>query len=91
MTNDEVDVLAPTVEYQFGFATLTSNSSWAQHENASQGDVTSLYDFFSFYSSLYGTNPRVLVVGHQEYDDRPWAQEYSAKAADQVSATQVGA
>jgi iron complex outermembrane recepter protein len=74
-TSDEVDVLALTLEYQFGFATLTSNSSWAQHENASQGDVTSLYDDFSFYSSLYGTNPRVLVVGHQEYDDRPWAQE----------------
>jgi outer membrane receptor protein involved in Fe transport len=74
-TNDEVDVLALTLEYQFGFATLTSNSSWAQHENTSLGDVTSLYDFFSFYSSLYGTNPRVLVVGHQEYDDRPWAQE----------------
>jgi hypothetical protein len=34
-----------------------------------------LYDFFPFYPSLYGANPRALVVGHQEYDDKPWAQE----------------
>jgi len=54
---------------------LTSNTSWAEHKNVAAGDVTSLYDNFSFYTSLYGANPRVLVVGHQEYDDKPWAQE----------------
>jgi len=74
-TDDRVDVVALTLEYDLGFATLTSNSSWAKHDNVSEGDVTSLYDFFSFYSSLYGANPRALVVGHQEYDDKPWAQE----------------
>jgi len=74
-TDDKVDLVALTMEYELGFATLTSNTSWAQHDNVAAGDVTSLYDFFPFYSSLYGANPRVLVVGHQEYDDRPWAQE----------------
>jgi len=35
---------------------LTSNSSWADHKNATVGDVTSLYDSFPFYSLLYGAN-----------------------------------
>jgi iron complex outermembrane recepter protein len=74
-TDDQVDMVALTLERELGFATLTSNSSWADHKNVSEGDVTSLYDFFSFYSSLYGNNPRVLVTGHQGYDDKPWAQE----------------
>jgi iron complex outermembrane receptor protein len=74
-TNDQVDMVALTLERELGFATLTSNSSWADHKNVSEGDVTSLYDFFSFYSALYGNNPRVLVTGHQGYDDKPWAQE----------------
>ena len=74
-TNDRVDLVALTLEYELGFATLTSNSSWAQHDNVSEGDVTSLYGFSPFYPSLYGANPRALVVGHQEYDDKPWAQE----------------
>jgi len=74
-THDQVDLVALTMEYELGFATLTSNTSWAHHDNVSQGDVTSLYDFFPFYASFYGANPRVLVVGHQEFDDKPWAQE----------------
>lgn len=74
-TDDQVDMVALTLERELGFATLTSNSSWADHKNVSEGDVTSLYDFFSFYSSLYGNNPRVLVTGHQGFDDKPWAQE----------------
>jgi iron complex outermembrane recepter protein len=74
-TDDRIDLVALTLEADLGFATLTSNSSWAKHQNTAQGDVTSLYDFFPFYPALYGANPRALVVGDQGYDDRPWAQE----------------
>ena len=74
-SNDPVDVAALTLEYELGFATLTSNTSWAHHQSTTAGDVTSLYDFFPFYPALYGANPRVLVVGHQGFDDKPWAQE----------------
>jgi iron complex outermembrane recepter protein len=74
-TDDTVNLFALTMEGELGFATLTSNTSWAEHENRSVGDVTSLYDNFSFYSSLYGANPRVLVTGHQGFDDKPWTQE----------------
>lgn len=74
-TDDTVDLFALTAEVELGFATLTSNTSWAQHENSTQGDVTSLYDNFSFYGALYGANPRVLVTGDQGFNDKPWAQE----------------
>ena len=74
-TDDQVNLFALTVEAEMGFATLTSNTSWAEHENTSVGDVTSLYDNFSFYTALYGANPRVLVTGHQGFDDKPWTQE----------------
>jgi iron complex outermembrane recepter protein len=74
-TTDKVDVVALTLGYDLGFASLTSNSSWAQNQSVAQGDVTSLYDYFPFYASFYGQNPRVLVVGDQGYDDKSWAQE----------------
>jgi outer membrane receptor protein involved in Fe transport len=74
-TDDKVDLLALTIEDELGFATLTSNTSWAEHTNVSEGDVTSLYDNFSFYPALYGANPRVLVTGNQGFDDKPWAEE----------------
>jgi iron complex outermembrane receptor protein len=74
-TDDEVNLLALTLEDDLGFATLTSNSSYARHDNTTVGDVTSLYDNFPFYASLYGMNPRVLVTGHQGFDDKPWAEE----------------
>ncbi len=72
---DEVGLGALTLEYDLGFATLTSNSSYAHHDARASADLTSLYDSFGFYSSFYGSNPRALVVGQQEYDDKPWAQE----------------
>jgi outer membrane receptor protein involved in Fe transport len=74
-TDDRVNLAALTLEVELGFATLTSNSSFAKHDNTTVGDVTSLYDNFSFYSALYGMNPRVLVTGHQALYDKPWAQE----------------
>ena len=74
-TKDDVDLVALTLEGDLGFATLTSNTSVAHHVNQSSSDLTHLYSDFSFYSSLYGANPRVLVTGHDELDDRPWSQE----------------
>jgi len=74
-TQDKVDVIALTLNDDLGFATLTSNSSWARHDNHSNSDLTDLYASFPFYPSLYGANPRVLVTGHDELLDKPWAEE----------------
>jgi iron complex outermembrane receptor protein len=74
-TDDKVNLFALTAEYDLGFATLTSNTSWAHHENHTSSDLTHLYSYFPFYPSLYGANPRVLVTGHDILDDKPWSQE----------------
>jgi outer membrane receptor protein involved in Fe transport len=75
-TDDSVDLAALTLEFELGFATLTSNSSYAKHDNKTAGDATSIYANFPFYAALYGMNPRVLVTAHQGFYDRPWAQEF---------------
>jgi iron complex outermembrane recepter protein len=75
-TDDKVSLVALTAEYEMGFATLTSNTSWAHHVNHTSSDLSNLYSFFSFYPALYGANPRVLVTGHDELDDKPWSQEF---------------
>ena len=73
--HDEVNLVALTVDYDLGFATLTSASSWAHHYNRSLDDLTALYTNFFFYQSLYGQNPRSLIQGHDMLDDKPWSQE----------------
>ena len=74
--HDEVNLVALTVDYDLGFATLTSASSWAHHYDRSEDDLTALYTNFSFYQSLYGQNPRSLIQGHDLLDDKPLAQEF---------------
>ena len=74
--HDEVNLVALTVEYDLGFATLTSASSWAHHDNRSVDDLTALYTNFFFYQSFYGQNPRSLIQGHDLLDDKPWSQEF---------------
>jgi outer membrane receptor protein involved in Fe transport len=74
-SNDRVDIWALTLDADLGFATLTSNSSYAHHDNRASTDLTNLYSNFSFYSQLYGANPRVLVTGHDELNDKPWSEE----------------
>ena len=72
---DKVGLGALTLEGDLGFATITSSTSYADHLNRSTDDLTAVYTNFSFYQSLYGQNPRSYVIGHDELDDRPWAEE----------------
>jgi iron complex outermembrane recepter protein len=73
--HDAVDLLALTMEYDLGFATLTSATSWAHHINHSTDDLTAVYTNFSFYQSIYGQDPRSFVIGRDELNDKPWSQE----------------
>jgi outer membrane receptor protein involved in Fe transport len=73
--HDAVDLLALTMEYDLGFATLTSATSWAHHLNHSTDDLTTVYTNFFFYQSIYGQNPRSFIIGRDELDDKPWSQE----------------
>jgi outer membrane receptor protein involved in Fe transport len=74
-TFDRANVLALSVDYDLGFATLTSDTSWAHHTNHTREDLTALYTSFSFYQNLYGQNPRSFVQGHDELDDELYTQE----------------
>jgi iron complex outermembrane recepter protein len=75
-TNDKVDLGALAMDYDFGFATLTSDTSWAHHNNNSHSDLTALYSNFFFYQNFYGQNPRTFVQGHDQLDDRVVSQEF---------------
>ncbi|MDP9012255.1 MAG: TonB-dependent receptor plug domain-containing protein, partial [Pseudomonadota bacterium] len=75
-THDTVDMVALTLEYDMGFATLTSASSWAHHNNQTSADETAEYENFAgFPQDLYGQNPRMFIVGKEAFDDKPWSQE----------------
>jgi len=68
-------LVALNLEYDMGFATLTSASSWAHHTNQTTADETGEYINFSFFQSLYGQNPRSFIQGLEGLDDKPWSQE----------------
>jgi len=74
-TRDRVDLAALTLEYDLGFATLTSATSWAHHVNDTSADETQEYINFFFFQSLYGQNPRTFVKGVEGLNDRPVTQE----------------
>lgn len=75
MAHDDIDLLALSLDYDLGFATLTSDTSWAEHLNHSSDDLTSTYTDFSFFQSIYGQDPRAFIVGHDELRDRAFTQE----------------
>jgi iron complex outermembrane recepter protein len=75
-TRDNVNVVALGLEYDMGFATMTSSTSWSQHDDTSFVDETGEYVNFGFYQSSYGQNPRSYVVGQEALEDRNWAQEF---------------
>ena len=74
-TRDRIDLAALTLEYDLGFATLTSATSWAHHVNDTVADETQEYINFFFFQSLYGQFPRTFVKGVEGLNDRPVTQE----------------
>ena len=74
-TRDKVDLVALTLEYDLGFATMTSASSFAHHNNQTDSDLTALCTNFFFYQNFYGQNPRSFIQGKDQLDDKNWSQE----------------
>jgi iron complex outermembrane receptor protein len=75
-TTDDVNVVALSLDYDVGFATLTSSSSWAHHNNTTHDDLTAEYANFNFYQNLYGQNPRNIINALDQLDDKIYAQEF---------------
>jgi iron complex outermembrane receptor protein len=75
-TQDRVNMAALTLTYDMGFATLTSATSWAHHVNSTTADETAEYlNFPGFPQDIYGQNPRMLIVGREGLENKPWSQE----------------
>jgi iron complex outermembrane recepter protein len=75
-TADEVNVFALNVDYDMGFATLTSSSSWGHHNNTTHDDLSAEYENFAFYQNLYGQNPRHIIEALDQDDDKVASQEF---------------
>ena len=75
-TADDVNVVALNLDYNVGFATFTSSSSWAHHNNTTHDDLTAEYANFNFYQNLYGQNPRNIINALDQLDDKIYAQEF---------------
>jgi iron complex outermembrane recepter protein len=75
-TADDVNLVALNVDYDFGFATLSSSSSWAHHNNTTHDDLSAEYSNFNFYQNLYGQNPRNVINALDQLDDKIYAQEF---------------
>jgi outer membrane receptor protein involved in Fe transport len=75
-TTDDVNVVSLNADYNMGFATLTSSSSWAHHNNTTHDDLTAEYANFNFYQNLYGQNPRNIINALDQLDDKIYAQEF---------------
>ena len=58
---DETKLLSLEAEYDFGFATLTSSTTYYESEVRSQNDTTGLYTTFPFYAAYYGSSPRPTI------------------------------
>lgn len=75
-TTDDVNMVALNLDYDMGFATLTSSSSWAHHNNTTHDDLSAEYQNFNFYQNLYGQNPRSIIDALDQLDDKIYAQEF---------------
>jgi iron complex outermembrane recepter protein len=75
-TADEVNVFALNVDYDVGFATLTSSTSFGHHNNTTHDDLSAEYENFAFYQNLYGQNPRHLIEAEDQDDDKVASQEF---------------
>ena len=73
--DSETDLISLEVEYDMGFATLTSATSQTKSEGEGFFELTGLYTSFSFYQSYYGSSPRPLIIDHSITDRDVFSQE----------------
>lgn len=59
-----------------GFATLTSSTSYYNHEGDITSDNTGFYAQQGWYSSLYYNYPRPMSTAYRTYGDKAFTQEF---------------
>lgn len=73
--DSETDLISLEVEYDMGFASLTSATSQTKSEGEGFFELTGLYTSFSFYQSYYGASPRPLFIDHSITERDVFSQE----------------
>jgi outer membrane receptor protein involved in Fe transport len=63
------------IEWNLGFATLTSSSSQYTHEGNSISDNTGFYAKNDWFADLYYGTPRPLAVANRGYEEEAFVQE----------------
>ncbi|MGM0906927.1 MAG: TonB-dependent receptor [Pseudomonadota bacterium] len=71
----DVSVTSLELEWDLGFATLSSTSSDYDHEGSSTSDNTGFYAQNNWFDWFYGGSPRPLAIAERFYEDSGTTQE----------------
>ncbi len=72
--NRDIAVSALEMEFNFGFATLTSSTSYYTHDGEGISDNSGVYARNGWFA-FYGSSPRPIAQAQRFYDDSAWTQE----------------
>jgi len=71
----DVSMTALEVEWDLGFATLTSSSSDYSHSGQGISDNSGFYASSDWFAGLYYGSPRPMAEAHRGYEDEAFVQE----------------
>ncbi|WP_018983641.1 TonB-dependent receptor [Salinimonas chungwhensis] len=71
----KVDLMALEVEWNLGFATLSSSTSNYEHTGNSVSDNTGFYAQNNWFAWFYGGSPRPMASALRAYEDEGFSQE----------------
>ena len=71
----DIEVTALEMELGFGFATLTSSTSYYEHTGSGISDNSGVYARNGWFV-YYGSSPRPIAQAERFYDDSAWTQEF---------------
>ncbi|AWL10743.1 hypothetical protein HMF8227_00235 [Saliniradius amylolyticus] len=71
----KVDLMALEMEWNLGFATLSSSTSKYEHEGSSISDNTGFYAQNNWFAWFYGGSPRPMAQASRTYADEGVSQE----------------
>lgn len=75
-SNRHVHLTSLEASLDVGFATLTSSSSYYNHEGDIVSDNTGFYAQQGWYSNLYYNYPRPMSTAVRDYGDKAFSQEF---------------
>lgn len=71
----KVDLMALEMEWNLGFATLSSSTSDYDHTGSSVSDNTGFYAQNNWFAWFYGGSPRPIASAYRSYEDSGFSQE----------------